>query len=103
MCKDNILLILKIGYNFYMYTLLQIIINLSAYDASNVTLLNHYDSLSNCQEKIHQTYKRNIQAGVNAILLKDQHDEMFLKISLPEQEALTYWHCKKAIFYEVTK
>ena len=97
MCKDNILLIIKIGYNFYMYTLLQII-NLIVYDASNVTLLNHYDSLSNCQEKFIRLI-REIFAGVNAVLLKDQHDEMFLKISLPEQEALTYWHCKKAIFH----
>ena len=86
-----------------MYTLLQIVIYLQSVDSSSITLLNHYNTLKQCENKINQTYKRNIEGGITVKRLKDNDNKIFLKISTPELQAITYWHCKKAIFFEAVK
>ena len=72
-------------------------------DSSSVTLLNHYDTQKECENKIDQTYKRNFEGGIPVKKLKDDEGKIYLKISTPELQAITYWHCKKAIFFKKKK
>ena len=82
-----------------MYTSFQIVIYLQSVDSSSVTLLNHYDTQKECENIIDQTYKRNFEGGIPVKKLKDDEGKIYLKISTPELQAITYWHCKKAIFF----
>ena len=86
-----------------MYTLLQLVIYLNSIDSSSITLLNHYNTRKECENIINQTYKRNIEGGIDIKKLKDDENKIYLKISTPKLQTLTYWHCKKAIFFKPEK
>ena len=57
----------------------------------------------NVKIKSNQTYKRNFEGGIPVKKLKDDEGKIYLKISTPELQAITYWHCKKAIFFMLKK
>ena len=83
-----------------MYVLLQIIIYLNSLNSSNVTLLSNFKSITDCETKIEQTYKRYKEAGVNIMKLLDDDDITYLKIAEENEQTYTYWNCKKIIFYK---
>ncbi len=86
-----------------MFTLLQIIFYLNTNNEPNITLLNHFDSLKNCETKILETYNRALDSEFLIEKLLDNEKNVYLKIHIPKEKTLTYWYCKKAIFYDAKK
>ena len=83
-----------------MFSLLQIILSISSFNVPTINVISHYDNLKLCENKLDQTYNRNIEGGNDAKILIDDESKKFLKITFNNDDSITYWFCKETIFYK---
>ena len=83
-----------------MFSLLQIILLINTTEVPTINVLTHYDSQEVCETKLNETYKRNIEGGNKAEILKDDENKKFLKIEFNNEKSVSFWMCKQTIFYK---
>ena len=83
-----------------MFSLLQIILSSNSLYFPTVNIISHYDALNLCENKLDETYNRNIEGGNNAKILVDEESNKLLKITFNNDDSTSYWFCKETIFYK---
>ena len=83
-----------------MFSLIQVIVYLNIAMPPSISILTHFNNFEKCEKKLNETKGRAMRGGLKVIIDIDEDNLKYLKIINSNEKAMTYWYCKKTIFYK---